>query len=309
MQVISRSSEWSASCSVRGRDPPPGAAQSPIVSDVVDDDPAGVGDPGRLDHQRPGLVAAADRDDDAARAELEVAGAAVEQGPECARRVEPRQAQPLDRAVVGDEGARVAVGEESVAADRREAVVDGAHCLAQATNGHGHRRRNPRRYAESVIVAVRSRRRGLRPDRGDPDNRRRDPLLAPSDGPPLGRQAGPDLAPDLLRVRPSRDRDRALQPDRPHLRGARHRPHGRAPADRRHRHPAARPRPDPLAAAADPRDPRSSTASRSSPTRRSPFRSGPPTSSSGTSPRSTRTPTERLRSTPSSTRPSSSSAA
>ena len=30
-----------------------------------------------------------------------------------------------------------------------------------------------------------------------------------------------------------RDRDRALQPDRPHLRGARHRPHGRAPADRR----------------------------------------------------------------------------
>ena len=90
---------------------------------VVDDDPAGVGHPGRLDHQRARLVAAADRHDDAARRQLEVAGAAVEQRREGARRVEARQAEPLDRAVVGDEGAGVAVGEESVAADRREAVV------------------------------------------------------------------------------------------------------------------------------------------------------------------------------------------
>ncbi len=90
---------------------------------VVDHDPAGLGHPGRLDHQRAGLVAPADRHDDAAGGDLEVAGAAVEQRREGARRVEAGQAEPLDRAVVGDEGAGVAVGEEPVAADRREAVV------------------------------------------------------------------------------------------------------------------------------------------------------------------------------------------
>ena len=90
---------------------------------VVDHDPAGVGDPGRLDHQRAGLVAAADRDDDVARPQAEVAGVAVEQRAEGARRVEAGEAEPLDRAVVGDEGGGVAIGEEPVAADRRKAVV------------------------------------------------------------------------------------------------------------------------------------------------------------------------------------------
>ncbi len=90
---------------------------------VVDHDPARVGHPGRLDHQGAGLVAAAERHDDAAGGDLEVAGVAVEQRREGARRVEARQAEPLDRAVVGDQGAGVAVGEEAVAADRREAVV------------------------------------------------------------------------------------------------------------------------------------------------------------------------------------------
>ena len=81
----------------------------------------------------PGLVAAADRHDDAARRQLEVAGAAVEQRREGAGRVEAGQAEPLDRAVVGDEGAGVAVGEEAVAADRREAVVARRSRAGQAT--------------------------------------------------------------------------------------------------------------------------------------------------------------------------------
>ena len=129
-----------AALAVRGR--PLGDRQR-----VVDDDPAGVGHPGRLDHQRARLVAAADRDDDAARRELEVAGAAVEQGAEGAGRVEAGQAEPLDRAVVGDQGAGVAVGEEAVAADRREAVVGGHG--AQASSG-GAAKAGARRYAESV---------------------------------------------------------------------------------------------------------------------------------------------------------------
>ena len=43
------------------------------------------------------------------------------------------------------------------------------------------------------------------------------PLLAPVDGPLLGRRARPRLAPGLLRRRPGGHRRRALQPDRPHL--------------------------------------------------------------------------------------------
>ena len=96
---------------------------------VVGHHPAGVGHPGRLDDQRAGLVAAADRHDDAARAQPEVAGAAVEQGGEGAGGVEAGQAEPLDGAGEGDQGAGVAVGEEAVAPDRREAVVAGAQGL------------------------------------------------------------------------------------------------------------------------------------------------------------------------------------
>ena len=72
----------------------------------MDDQPAGVGDPGRLDHQRPRVVAAADRDDDAARPQGELAGVAVEQRGEDAGRVEAWEAEPLDRAVEGDQRAR-----------------------------------------------------------------------------------------------------------------------------------------------------------------------------------------------------------
>jgi hypothetical protein len=114
---------------VFGAGSPVATLRSPLADreQVVDDDPAGVGHPGRLDHQRARLVAAADRHDHSARGELEVAGAAVEQRREGAGRVEAGQAEPLDRAVVGDQGAGVAVGEEAVAADRWEAGVDGAH--------------------------------------------------------------------------------------------------------------------------------------------------------------------------------------
>ena len=106
---------------------------------VVDDDPAGVGDPGRLDHQRPRLVAAADRDDHALRLDREMAGAAVEQGGEGAGRVEAGEAEPLDGAVVGDQGGGVAVGEEAVAADGRKAIFAGSHEVAQASSARGGR--------------------------------------------------------------------------------------------------------------------------------------------------------------------------
>src|SRR5689334_18133327 len=67
---------------VRGARPAVAAVLGRPLGDreqVVGDDPARVGHPGGLDHQRPRLVAAADRHDDAARRDLEVAGAAVEQ--------------------------------------------------------------------------------------------------------------------------------------------------------------------------------------------------------------------------------------
>ena len=47
-------------------------------------------------------------------------GLPVQQAAEDARRVEPRDAQPVDRAVGCDERARVAVGQEGVVRDRRE---------------------------------------------------------------------------------------------------------------------------------------------------------------------------------------------
>ena len=115
---------------VRGFRTAAGAAFRRPLADreqVVDDDPAGLGHPGCLDHQRARLVAAADRHDHASRGELEVAGPAIEHRGEGARRVEAGEAQPLDRAVVGDERAGVAIGEEAVAADRWEAMIGAGH--------------------------------------------------------------------------------------------------------------------------------------------------------------------------------------
>ena len=87
---------------------------------VADDHPAGRRHPRRLDDVRPRLVAAADRAAHVRGPEAPASGRAVEEGGEDARRVEARWAEPLDRAVGGDEGAGVAVGQERVVGDRRE---------------------------------------------------------------------------------------------------------------------------------------------------------------------------------------------
>ncbi len=68
----------------------------------------------------PGDVGARGRVVDPERREAEEAGLAVEQAAEHARRVEARDAEPVDRPVGRDERARVAVGEERVVGDRRE---------------------------------------------------------------------------------------------------------------------------------------------------------------------------------------------
>ena len=68
----------------------------------------------------PRLVDPVTGDVDPERAEPEPASSAVEQGTEHARRVEPRDAQPVDRAVRGHERARVAVGQEAVVGNRSE---------------------------------------------------------------------------------------------------------------------------------------------------------------------------------------------
>ena len=57
---------------------------------------------------------------DLERAEAEEAGLAVEEAAEDARRVEARNAEPVDRAVGSDERTRVAVGQERVVRDRRK---------------------------------------------------------------------------------------------------------------------------------------------------------------------------------------------
>ena len=96
---------------------------------VVDDEPAGVGHPARLEHVRARDVAARHRGPKAPRPDPEGARPAVEQGGEDARRVEPRQAEPLHRPVRGDQGAGVAVGEEAVVADRVEVGAGGPPAL------------------------------------------------------------------------------------------------------------------------------------------------------------------------------------
>ena len=87
---------------------------------IPHDDPARGHLPGRDEHVRSGLVRAGGRVVDAERPEPEHTGLAVEQAPEHARGVEPGHAQPVDAAVVGDEGTRMAVREEAVVGDRRE---------------------------------------------------------------------------------------------------------------------------------------------------------------------------------------------
>src|SRR5919108_5141460 len=94
---------------------------------VANHDPARAGHPGRLEDVGPGLVPAADRRQEAGWPEAPEAGAAVEQRAEDARRVEAGQAEPLDRALRGDQCAAVAVGEEPVRRDPREARLERGH--------------------------------------------------------------------------------------------------------------------------------------------------------------------------------------
>ena len=81
-------------------------------------DPAGRRLPRGDKDVRAGVVGAEGRAIDPEGAEPEAAGLPVEQAPEDARRVEPRRAEPVDRAVRRDERTRMAVGEEGVLGDR-----------------------------------------------------------------------------------------------------------------------------------------------------------------------------------------------
>ena len=86
--------------------------------------------PGGGHDVRAGHVGARGGHVDAERAEPERAGAAVEQVPERARRVEGGHAQPVDRAVRRDQRPGVAVRQERVVGDRRERRCRGAHVPA-----------------------------------------------------------------------------------------------------------------------------------------------------------------------------------
>ena len=87
---------------------------------VVHQEPAARGVPGGRQHVGAWHVGACGRHVDAVGAEPERPGSAVEDVAEDARRVERREAQPVDRAVGRHQGAGVAVGEEPVVGDRWE---------------------------------------------------------------------------------------------------------------------------------------------------------------------------------------------
>ena len=87
---------------------------------VADDDPAAGRVPARLQDHRARQVAPRGRHLDAVGADPEHAGIAVQDRPEHARRVEPRQAHPLDVAARRHQRARLAIREEGVVRDRRK---------------------------------------------------------------------------------------------------------------------------------------------------------------------------------------------
>ncbi len=87
---------------------------------VANDHPAARGLPRGHEHVGPRLVGDLRRHVDAERTEPERSRLPVQQAAEDARRVEPRDAQPVDRAVRRDQGSRVTVGQERVVGDRRE---------------------------------------------------------------------------------------------------------------------------------------------------------------------------------------------
>src|SRR5215211_6460544 len=87
---------------------------------VPHQDPTGRGLPRRGQDIRAGLVNPGGRMVDPERSKPEVAGLTVQQAAEHTGRVEPRNAQPADRPIGRDQGARVAVGQKRIIRDRRE---------------------------------------------------------------------------------------------------------------------------------------------------------------------------------------------
>src|SRR5712691_443794 len=87
---------------------------------IADDEPAGAGAPGRLQHERAREVAPARRDHHSAGCKPERARRAIEDGRKNARAVGAREAHPLDAPARSYEGVDLAVGEERELGDRRE---------------------------------------------------------------------------------------------------------------------------------------------------------------------------------------------
>ena len=143
----------------------------PDQEHVAHDDPAAAGAPARLEHVRAGQVAARGRHLDVGRAEPEAAGVAVEDRAEHARRVEARQAEPLDVPVRRHQRARLAVGQEGVLGDRRERArrdaAVGRPLASQAGRRRPGRAAPPRRPPRAMPGARGS---------GGPANTRRDRL-------------------------------------------------------------------------------------------------------------------------------------
>ena len=90
----------------------------PHHEQVLHEQPAGGGVPGRLEHHGPGDVAPVVGYLGAGGPEAEIAGCPVEQGSEDAGGVRSGEAQPLDRAVRGHQAAVLAVRDEAVVSDR-----------------------------------------------------------------------------------------------------------------------------------------------------------------------------------------------
>ncbi len=95
-------------------------AAGPERERVAHGHPAGRRVPGRQQRVRARLIHARGGHVDAERGETEGARLAIEQRAEHAGRVEAGHAQPVDRAVGGDQRTGVAVGEEGVVGDRRK---------------------------------------------------------------------------------------------------------------------------------------------------------------------------------------------
>ena len=106
----------------------------PDDEQVLDEQPAGRRVPGRLQHHRPGQVAALVGYVRIAGTEAKEPGGAVEDGSEHAGRVGPGQAQPFHRAVRCHQAVGLAIRQEAVVGDRRE--VGGAGVGAGVTFRH-----------------------------------------------------------------------------------------------------------------------------------------------------------------------------